>query len=538
LQTALNHPASVQPGATIYLRGGTYAGKFSSQLDGTAANPITVRSYPGEWAKIEGYVTSTLGATINASTTTVTLANAAKFNVGQVFTFHDQTSESAEELVYIHNKNGNTLTIIRGWGGTTLRQHNAGALCVLGGSQLTINGSHTIYREFEVTNSDPARTWDVVNTQNAPHIRGACVFQTGPRNKLLNLLLHDCENGLFTAAAAANSEVYGNVVYNNGYNHAGGIAGHGLYVQSNAPTFRIADNIVFNNFNFGIKAVSQTGNSIGFLIENNAAFNNGSVPFQTEVRNAGILVGATNGLSDQNSLIGNFLYQPPGTGGGALKVGYAADNGAVVVSNNYIMGNSTPLELNRWQQITGSGNKIFISASIPAWSNRTLTEDHPLSGRTIAWNNNAYYNTSGASNSFTHNNVAYNFANWKQLLGVDANSTYATSLPPSTVLVKPNQYQPGRANIIVYNWTRAGTVSANLAGLGLANGQSFTIVNAQNYPNGLALPVFSGLFNAANPTITLDLGSSATRATTTPVGYSFTPTSTAPEFAVFIVLPL
>ena len=53
LQTALNQPASLVPGATLYLRAGTYTGKFFSYLTGSAASPITVKSYPGEWAIID-----------------------------------------------------------------------------------------------------------------------------------------------------------------------------------------------------------------------------------------------------------------------------------------------------------------------------------------------------------------------------------------------------------------------------------------------------------------------------------------------------
>src|SRR6185503_3297976 len=54
LQTALNHPSSVHPGDTIWLRGGTYVGQFTSSLTGTASSPIVVRQYPGERATIDG----------------------------------------------------------------------------------------------------------------------------------------------------------------------------------------------------------------------------------------------------------------------------------------------------------------------------------------------------------------------------------------------------------------------------------------------------------------------------------------------------
>ena len=57
LQTALNQPATVNAGDTIWLRGGTYRASgvngFDSQLNGSAANPITVRNYSGEQAVID-----------------------------------------------------------------------------------------------------------------------------------------------------------------------------------------------------------------------------------------------------------------------------------------------------------------------------------------------------------------------------------------------------------------------------------------------------------------------------------------------------
>src|SRR5437867_1936882 len=44
----------VQPGDTIWLRGGTYTGNFDGTLTGTSAAPIVVRQYPGERATIDG----------------------------------------------------------------------------------------------------------------------------------------------------------------------------------------------------------------------------------------------------------------------------------------------------------------------------------------------------------------------------------------------------------------------------------------------------------------------------------------------------
>lgn len=56
LQTALNW-GFVDPGDTIYLRAGTYAGNFTCALVGTAENPITIRPYQSEHVIIDGSLT-------------------------------------------------------------------------------------------------------------------------------------------------------------------------------------------------------------------------------------------------------------------------------------------------------------------------------------------------------------------------------------------------------------------------------------------------------------------------------------------------
>jgi len=55
LTTALGGArGAVQPGDTIWLRGGVYTGRFDGALTGTSAAPIVVRQYPGERATIDG----------------------------------------------------------------------------------------------------------------------------------------------------------------------------------------------------------------------------------------------------------------------------------------------------------------------------------------------------------------------------------------------------------------------------------------------------------------------------------------------------
>src|SRR5688500_2386060 len=59
LAHALSHPAAVRPGDTIWLHGGTYVGRFVSELTGTAAAPIVIRQAAGERATIDGGLSAT-----------------------------------------------------------------------------------------------------------------------------------------------------------------------------------------------------------------------------------------------------------------------------------------------------------------------------------------------------------------------------------------------------------------------------------------------------------------------------------------------
>lgn len=125
------------------------------------------------------------------------------------------------------------------------------------------------------------------------------------------------------------------------------------------------------------------------------------------------------------------------------------------------------------------------------------------------------------------------FPNWKTATGFDAASTATSAAMPDTVIVRPNSYQPGRANVIIYSYSGSSTATIDLSSIGLVNGQSFTIRNAQNY---YGPAVATGTFNAASPTIAVSLsGAAATVAT--PAGYSYTPATTCPQFCPMIVVP-
>jgi hypothetical protein len=54
ISTAMNHPASVKPGDTIFIHAGTYRGNWDVNLSGTAGNYITIRPYLNDAVVLDG----------------------------------------------------------------------------------------------------------------------------------------------------------------------------------------------------------------------------------------------------------------------------------------------------------------------------------------------------------------------------------------------------------------------------------------------------------------------------------------------------
>jgi hypothetical protein len=95
------------------------------------------------------------------------------------------------------------------------------------------------------------------------------------------------------------------------------------------------------------------------------------------------------------------------------------------------------------------------------------------------------------------------------------------------VFVRPNVYEPGRANIIVYNWSRQGSVSVNVANV-LQVGDRYEVRNVQDL---FGSPLASGTFGGG--TITLPM---TPVSPPVPVGFVSSPSpTTGPDFNVFLL---
>lgn len=432
---------TVQPGDTIWVRGGTYRGAFTSTVSGRSGRPVVVRQYPGERATVDA----------------------------------------------------------------------AGAA----GSTLQVRGDYSVFWGLEFTNSDPDRT----TSSTSSHTRPNTVVNNADHTRYIHLVIHDGGVGFFSYSSASDVEAYGLIVYNNGWQGPDRGHGHALYVKSDGGAVTLRDNIVFNQFGYGIHAYTNAGSGklLNIRMEGNVAFNNGTVSSNSS--SANILLGGA-AYADDGVLRENHAYLSPGVPGTNVRIGFGAlRNGSVSLVRNTMEGGAPVLDLGFWssaelRENTLSGPGLQVS----------LADDAPRGHR---WSANRIYRDP-ATSSWKHAGTRLTWSGWRSATGLGGSDKVTATAPSGTrVVVRPSAYERGRAHVVVYNRDGQGSVAVDLSEV-LPVGTQYEVRNVQNY---FGSPVASGRFGGGS--ITLPLPS--VRAPP-PVGWSSSHVkSTGTEFHVFVV---
>lgn len=437
LGTALGHPTAVKPGATIWLRAGTYFGGFTSNLEGTNGAPITVRALPGERVTLDG--------------------SSAAFTL-----------------------------IVRGnW------THFWGLEVARGGTNVNVGPS------------------------NAPSVG----------HKLINLVVHDSRGqGVGHWKNAVNAEIYGSMFYYNGTNTN---LDHDIYTQNDSnQAKRIIDNVMLNSCGWGLHAYGSGASKVrNFHIEGNAFQNNGSLCQS----GSSILVGG-QAETTNIALVDNYVYaRPVGTNVTLAFDATKVDRYGLKLTGNYLARGRPVLRMQGW------------AADVQVQENRLVGDgvDHlvyyqpPAAHAAYAWNGNAYFQD-GAHDAFWDQGASRNLDGWQKSTGFDAAGTLTVSRPTGVqVFVRPNQYEAGRAHVIVYNWDASPTVSVDLSGI-LTLGTPYIVRNAQDYYGPLAA---SGTYSGGKITLPMTGLTVATPANFGIDGAVHMPTSTGPVFNTFVIEP-
>ncbi|MEW6511413.1 MAG: T9SS type A sorting domain-containing protein [Bacteroidota bacterium] len=332
---------------------------------------------------------------------------------------------------------------------------------------LYISGSYTWFWGFEVRNTSSS-IWNISG-----------VAMGGPGQKLINMIIHDnLATGVTSFSAAADGEVYGCLIYFNGRETEDQTnRGYGIYTQNNVGRVKpFKENIIPFSWGFGLHAYTAGNKIDDFLFEGNVIYNSGILWRGSQYeRNFFIGSDDTSVVAADNIFRNNHSYYPATPSAGARNTfGYFGGTRNLVLTGNWFVGGA-----------------FDVSGTNP-----TIT-------------GNTFYRTNGFSGS---------------------GNTYLTSPSGTNIFVRPNAYEGGRANIIIYNWSRASSVSVDLSAAGLRPGDGFVVRDALNW-TGPA--VVTGTYTGSSVAIPMTGLSVAT-----PVGTpAVTPTHTAPEFGTFVILP-
>ena len=391
------------------------------------------------------------------------------------------------------------------------------------------SAGYVVLRDIEVFSSDIRRLSKQTNAGFHPTdihpINGLASY--APNMSFINLVVHDeTGEGIYISQAGTNNLVYGCVVFNNGWRSPDNAEGHGIYVQGHLGGREIADNIVFNNAGAGLHVYADEPGALlaGITLDGNVAFNAGAIQDTRFYRDWIIGVDApaekADGIVFQNNLGYLPLAQKAQNEDNAAQLGRQGNNGSVAILNNYL---PQGLAVNNWTTATVSGNQVAMPAGAAAVS---LSRTRLL--LTTRWDSNNY-TVVAADAGFKDNTVTLSFPGWQHRTGFDANSVCQIGgLHGVKVFVRSNRFQPGRANIIVYNWTKLGFASVDVSQV-LPRNAAYEIRDAQNFYGS---PVASGVYRG-QPLI---LPMNGLRPAP-PNGPMLMPPPTGPSFNVFVLLP-
>jgi hypothetical protein len=381
----------------------------------------------------------------------------------------------------------------------------------------TVEGQYTIFRGFEVTCRNPLRTTQIQGSSPEQIKRGG-ISCRGTGISFINLIVHDCANGLGFWADGEGGEIYGCVIYNNGWIGPDRGHGHGIYTQNKAGTKVLADNVIFNQFSHGIHAYGSAQAFLqGFQIEGNVCFNNG-LPAGAIAPD--ILIGGEC-PAREIALLNNFTYNARGSS--PVRLGYAAVNEDITATNNYFHGG---VQVKLWKNFAFAANTLIAPASL-------ISLEIPPDALRTGLNLNTYCSADLKPFTITKDGktTAFNWDEWRKKNPFDKDSHFLLGKPTGVhVFFRPNKYEDGRAHIIVYNWDQKQSVSVDL-NAALQKGMNYKIVSAQD-PFGQ--PLLTGTWEGQPVEIPLKPVPA-----TQPIGLpDFHAPVTEPTFAVFLLLPV
>jgi hypothetical protein len=463
---------SLPAGYTLYLRGGTYDGAFTTALNGTQeSHRRTIRSYPGEWAIIDSGIHLVTGSDPNGALE----VEGDYWTIRDMELMNSDTNSRvlAPSVPYNSTRRGNGLWIT----GTNNQQinvlvhDNGNGITWWGDAGGGLSYGNVVWNNGWAGDSNVRGHGQGFYTQNDP-ASGTKRFENCISTNTGATTLR-CEGA---AGYADNVEIIDCTLEGAG--------------APSAMTSLFAD--TYRDTMLDLGSEDHAVNNI--TIDKVRMFElTGCNPQAIYLAGPGPYTGYTVKNSELR----------PGTCDGIL---FARNATGVDIHDNIVFGDGL---------FAGNENLAKIETS--------------ASG---TWNNNAYYYKNGPFWYVNQTPGLKTFTEWKAATGFDAASTQAIdTYPPDAVYVVANAWETGRSHVTIYNQiARTNTVSVSLSGTGLVNGDTYYVFNAMN---PLAGSVATGTYSGASIAFPMTNGTAGVPAT--PVGDLPRGPSTFPDFGVFVV---
>ena len=344
---------------------------------------------------------------------------------------------------------------------------------------LTIEGEWAWYWGLEVMNSDPQRTVGTPGS-NTPETRGGGISMMGPNTKVINCVVHDAGVGVGQGKGIPEMEIYGTVIYNNGWRAPDRTHGHSIYSQNSTGEKWIRDTILFNPFSFNMHIYGSKNAALDhFRLSGNVGFNGrwligGDAPVRDLVMRENLLYGNTAELRYTNRQNEDLLLE-----GNYFPVLVSAGLG--------------------WNKVTARGNTFLRPRSGGALVEVTVSEGHTLQESSFSGNTYLVSQAGQAVASVLAPGMtaakAYRFAEWQEA-GFDKDGrleVVPNGVPREPkVFVRRNEYEPQRAHVVIYNWPKLDAVEVDISALNPQPGDRWVLRNVQNYFEEFETGIYEG----------------------------------------------
>jgi hypothetical protein len=213
-----------------------------------------------------------------------------------------------------------------------------------GGISFQNPSAHVWLRDLEILVSEPQPAKPVgpgSYPKDFTRPWGGLSFDGGNACKAINLVIHDCRQGISAWSSARDTEIYGCIIYDNGWPATDRGHGHAIYTQNKDGIATIRDCIMTGGHGYTMHAYGSSRAFVdNFLIEGNIAYSGGS-----------FLIGG--GRPSHNIRASkNYLY------GISMQLGYAAPfNEDCSVRNNTIINGE--LIIKKYKKVVKEGNLIL-----------------------------------------------------------------------------------------------------------------------------------------------------------------------------------